>query len=108
MSTSIIIPQNAKFVAQYLIPILAVVVQVTMGFSALPAVLAARRNKSIGELNPLPFALLVNAMLGWTIYSLLLKDFYLFIASSFPLITGVIYIYIYVCIQTYANMDIYK
>jgi hypothetical protein len=42
----------------------------------------------IGELNPLPFALLVNAMLGWTIYSLLLKDYYLFIASSFPLITG--------------------
>jgi hypothetical protein len=33
---------------------------------------------------------MVNAMLGWTIYSLLLKDYYLFIASSFPLITGVI------------------
>lgn len=64
-------------------PLLGCIISNAMIFSPLPAVLLARKNKRLGDLNAIPFALLVNSQTGWTIYAFMKRDSYIFF-STFP------------------------
>ena len=43
-----------------------------------------------GPLNPIPFALITNACLGWTIYAVLNGDYFIFMSNCFTLILGIV------------------
>ena len=45
-----------------------------MFLSGLPAVLDARKQKSLGELNPIPFPMALGNALGWLIYAYVTKN----------------------------------
>jgi solute carrier family 50 protein (sugar transporter) len=61
-----------------------------MALSPVKAVLDARKNKDLGELDAIPFALIMNSQLGWTLYGVMLRDYYIFLSSCFPFMFGVI------------------
>jgi len=54
-----------------------------MYLAGVPAVKAARKNGSLGALNPLPFAMVLGNCVGWTSYGFLAKDYYL-VAGNMP------------------------
>jgi hypothetical protein len=43
-----------------------------------------------GPLNPIPFALITNCCLGWTIYAVLNGDYFIFMSNCFPLVFGMV------------------
>ena len=66
-----------------------------LAFGPLPAVLQCRKDKSMGDVNPLPFALLLGNGMGWVIYGAATKNFFVFAgnigavgASLFYLLTA--------------------
>jgi solute carrier family 50 protein (sugar transporter) len=71
-----------------LCPILGVFLSNMMALTPVSAVLEARRQKDLGQLDPIPLALLMNAQLGWTIYAVYRKDIYVFFSNSFPFMVG--------------------
>jgi hypothetical protein len=44
---------------------------------------------SLGALSPIPFALIVNCCLGWTMYGVFKGDYYIFFSNCFSLIVGI-------------------
>jgi solute carrier family 50 protein (sugar transporter) len=73
-----------------LCPALGVLLCNMMALSPIQAVLEARRQKELGQLDPLPFALIMNSQLGWTIYGIYLRDYYIFFSSAFPFMFGIV------------------
>lgn len=61
-----------------------------MAFIPGPALLEARRHKKLGDLDPVPFALLVNSQLGWTIFSMLKRDYYIFFSSAIGMLFAIV------------------
>ncbi|KXZ52053.1 hypothetical protein GPECTOR_10g1076 [Gonium pectorale] len=56
------------------VPALGAIVSTAMYLSPLKAVLRASRDKSLGELNPLPLSITIANTLAWTSYGLLKRD----------------------------------
>jgi uncharacterized protein with PQ loop repeat len=71
-------------------PLLGVLICVGMALAPVPALLEARRNKSLGDLSPIPFAMMCNSQLGWTLYGVMKRDYYIFFSSSIPLLLSFI------------------
>lgn len=42
----------------------------------------------LGSLSPIPFALITNTCLGWSIYALMTEDYFIFMSNCFPLVIG--------------------
>jgi solute carrier family 50 protein (sugar transporter) len=64
-------------------PATGVVTSNLLYFSALPAALRANRIGSLGELNPLPAAIMVPATFGWICYALAIQNAWI-LASNLP------------------------
>lgn len=62
-----------------------------MWLSPFPAVWKARTTREMGELNPLPFVVTVLNCVGWTMYSCLTKDVFIFLGNISGLILGLFY-----------------
>ena len=69
-------------------PLFGVLICCAMGFAPIPALLEARRNRNLGDIQPIPFAMLCNAQLGWTIYGCMKRDYWVFFSSCIPLLTA--------------------
>jgi solute carrier family 50 protein (sugar transporter) len=59
-----------------------------MWTSPLIAVLQARKSKSLGCLNPVPFALVLFNCIGWTIFSIMKQDYFIFFSNMSGIILG--------------------
>lgn len=75
-----------QWVTTILCPLLGTLISNALALAPTYAVLEVRAKKDIGKLNPIPFALLLNSQLGWTIYGVFIRDFFIFFSNAPPLI----------------------
>jgi len=61
-----------------------------MALAPVQALMEARKKKELGDLNPVPFSLIINSQLGWTLYGLLLRDYYIFFSSAVPMVVSLV------------------
>ena len=77
---------NIQGVVSIFCPLLGVLICVGMGFAPFPALVEARKKKLLGDINPIPFAMMVNSQIGWTIYGIAKRDYWIFFSSWPPLL----------------------
>mmetsp|Transcript_37545 Transcript_37545/g.120455 ORF Transcript_37545/g.120455 Transcript_37545/m.120455 type:complete len:262 (-) Transcript_37545:531-1316(-) len=73
-------------------PSLGAVVANGMFLSSLPAVLAARKSRALGDLNPVPWAFIVANCLAWLHYSYAVSNPYAFFSNCFGAVLGLFYV----------------
>jgi solute carrier family 50 (sugar transporter) len=73
-------------------PILGVFTSEFLALGPLSAVLACRKSKSLGELNPLIFPLLFGNSIGWVIYSAATRNPYIFAANAGAVVLSLFYL----------------
>jgi len=71
-------------------PLLGVILSNAMALAPIQALIEARKKKELGDLNPVPFSLIINSQLGWTLYGLLLRDYYIFFSSAVPMVVSLV------------------
>ena len=81
---------STTWITTILCPLIGVVLTNAMAIAPYKAVVDARKKKDLGELNPFPFALIMNSQLGWALYAVLSHDYFIFLSSCFPFMLGVI------------------
>jgi solute carrier family 50 protein (sugar transporter) len=79
---------SASVITDFVCPAIGVIISNFMWLSPLPAVLEVRITRSIGALNPYPFAITVLNCIGWVIYGCLIQDFFVFFSNIFGLMLG--------------------
>lgn len=62
-------------------PILGDIISNIMFATSLPAILKARANNDIGNINPIPYGVTVMNCVGWTIYGVMQRDFFIFFGN---------------------------
>lgn len=62
-----------------------------MWMAALPAILQARKQGSLGALNPLPFVSQVLNCIGWTMYGCMTRDYFIFWSNGTGMTLGFFY-----------------
>lgn len=72
-------------------PALGLAITNVMWLAPMKAVLEARKTKTLGELNPIPFAFTVLNCIGWVIYGLLLNNQFIFWSNVPGLAAGTFY-----------------
>jgi solute carrier family 50 protein (sugar transporter) len=80
-----------QFFTNFICPLLGTIICFGMYSSPLVAILAAREKQSLGNLNPIPFGLAVVNAMAWVTYSVLLKDYFIFIANTPGVIFGIFF-----------------
>lgn len=78
----------SSIVAEIVCPLLGVLISNAMALAPLPALLKARKEKELGDLNPVPFGLIFNSQFGWTLYGLLKRNYYIFFSSAVPMLVS--------------------
>lgn len=73
------------------VPSLGVIIGTLMFLSPLKAVLDMRRNGRIGDLNPIPFPIVVANCIAWVGYGIVNKDAYVFLANDPGILLGMFY-----------------
>ena len=81
---------STAWVTKIFCPLLGMILCNATAIAPYKAVIDARKKKDLGDLNPFPFALIVNSQLGWILYAVLTRDYFIFLSSCFPFILGVI------------------
>ena len=81
---------GASWTTSILCPLLGAILCNAMAIAPFKAVIDARKKKDLGELNPFPFALIMNSQLGWTIYGAVQADVYIFFSSAIPFVLGAV------------------
>ena len=82
------------------VPSLAVFVNVAMWVSALPAILNARITKNLGDLNPLPLAVMFVQCVGWVMYGGIIKDYFIYFANLPGVCLGLFYVISAIALST--------
>lgn len=54
-------------------------------------ILEARKNNDLGTLNPIPFAVIVFNCIGWVIYAVMIKNYYILFANAPGLVLGMFF-----------------
>ena len=80
----------SHFVVTTICPLLGLLICIAMAFAPIPAVMQARQEKNLGDINPIPFAALVNSNALWTIYGIIHDDYWLFFSSCIPLLMSLV------------------
>ena len=81
---------GASWTTSILCPLLGAILCNAMALAPFKAVIDARKKKDLGDLNPFPFALIMNSQLGWTIYGAVQSDVYIFFSSAPPFVLGAV------------------
>ena len=81
----------SSVVTNLVCPLIGTLICNVMWLSPLPAVLEARRQHSMGALNPLPFGVTVLNCIGWTGYGIMRRDYFIFFSNSSGLVLGLFY-----------------
>ncbi|CAM9424462.1 unnamed protein product, partial [Ectocarpus fasciculatus] len=82
----------ATVITDLVCPLLGTAICCAMYLSPLQAVLAARRSGSLGTLNPVPFGIAVLNALGWAMYAVLLRDYFIFVANAPGVVFGMFFV----------------
>ncbi len=77
-----------------------------MWASPLLAVLKARQNKSLGDLNPLPWSITVLNCIGWGAYGMMTRDPYIFFANVGGVIFGMFLVLVSVNLLGKPNLTV--
>lgn len=80
-----------EIVMSHVCPALGCLIANVLFLSPMPAVLRARRERSLGDLNPIPFIMITLNCLAWVVYSWIIRDAYVFAANEVGLLCGVFY-----------------
>lgn len=80
------------WIVTLLCPTIGTIICNIMWSAALPAILIARKELELGSLNPMPFLAMIFNCIGWTIYSMQLRDFFIFFSNCTGLTLGLFYI----------------
>ena len=78
------------YIVNIICPLLGLIICIATAFAPIPAVLQARQEKKLGDINPIPFAALVNSNAFWTIYGIIHVDYWLFFSSCIPLLMSLV------------------
>ena len=73
-------------------PTIGAVVANAMFFSSLPAVLDARKDQKLGDLNPVPWAFIFTNCVAWLHYSYVIQNPYAFLSNCFGALLGLFYV----------------
>ena len=82
----------ADILTSYVAPALGMLLANTMFFSPLLAVLRVRRNENLGDLNPLPFPVILGNCCSWLVYSFLTHDWFLFFGNLPGILLGMFFV----------------
>mmetsp|Transcript_8519 Transcript_8519/g.24439 ORF Transcript_8519/g.24439 Transcript_8519/m.24439 type:complete len:271 (-) Transcript_8519:129-941(-) len=72
-------------------PLLGVVLGTIMVCSPMRAVLAVQKSGHLGDLNPLPFPIISANCASWIVYSLMKRDWFIYIGNLPGLIVGLLF-----------------
>ena len=81
-----------ELVTTTIAPILGVFTSEFLALGPLSAVLACRKSKTLGELNPLIFPLLFGNSIGWVIYSSATRNPYIFAGNAGGVVLSLFYL----------------
>lgn len=79
------------WVTTILCPLIGVLINNLMWYLPLSLVLDCNRKNTVGTLNPLTFLALLFSTLSWSIYGLLLGDFFVFFSSALGVVWSLFY-----------------
>mmetsp|Transcript_4760 Transcript_4760/g.6004 ORF Transcript_4760/g.6004 Transcript_4760/m.6004 type:complete len:258 (-) Transcript_4760:397-1170(-) len=79
----------ADIITGYVCPSLGVILSNAVFFAPIRALSSAIKSKSLGELNPLPWAYMTGNCLGWVAYSYMTKNVFVFLANGPGLLCSV-------------------
>ena len=80
------------FALQTLAPLLGVFTSELLALGPVAAVLESRRQQRLGELNPIPFPLLLGNCVGWVVYSAATRNAYIFASNVGGVLLAVYYL----------------
>lgn len=69
-------------------PLLGVILANSMWLSPIIAMQKARESGSLGNLNPVPFSVIVINCIGWTFFSIVTQDYFVFFANMTGVVLG--------------------
>lgn len=72
-------------------PTFGVILSNIMYMTPFTAVIAARRTKQIGDLNPIPFVATMISCTGWTIYGCMKRDYFIYFGNALGVVLGLFY-----------------
>lgn len=72
-------------------PLLGVLISNAMFLSPWSLVMTARKNRHLGNVNPVPFALMFINNLGYCVYGAMLSNYYVFFSSVFGVLLSLFY-----------------
>mmetsp|Transcript_29652 Transcript_29652/g.62358 ORF Transcript_29652/g.62358 Transcript_29652/m.62358 type:complete len:283 (-) Transcript_29652:359-1207(-) len=75
-----------------LVPRIGILTSTLLYFSPMAAVLSASENKSLGELNPIPLAIMAVSSLCWLVYGLSIRDPYVTLSNVPGSIASIYYV----------------
>mmetsp|Transcript_19131 Transcript_19131/g.31303 ORF Transcript_19131/g.31303 Transcript_19131/m.31303 type:complete len:245 (+) Transcript_19131:105-839(+) len=76
---------------KFLVPALGCVSGNAIFLSPMLEVLRIRKGKALGDLNPLPYPLIVSNCIAWVLYSFIVKDWFVFTGNFTGFLLGVFY-----------------
>lgn len=82
---------SPSWVTEVFCPTLGTIICNVMWLSPLSAVLESRKKRSLGKLNPVPFAITVANCVAWTMYGCMRRDWFVFWSNSTGLCLGIFY-----------------
>lgn len=82
-----------NIVLKYIIPIIGNITAFAILLSPYEKVKTVNTSKHIGDLNTIPFQLMILNALGWIMYGIALKDWFVFLPNVFGFTFGLYYSY---------------
>lgn len=71
-----------------LCPLLGLCLSNAMWTAPIIAMVNARKNRDLGGLNPIPFALIIVNCIGWVVYAFMIKNYYIFFSNATGVVIG--------------------
>lgn len=82
---------GAEWVTGHLCPAIGVFLCLCMWIAPWPSMKNAIRSRKMGPTNPIPQLVMFSNSLGWVMYSVMVRDFYLFWSVAPGLVLGLLY-----------------
>ena len=89
--TTICTTQQCFIIMNHIIPAFGGLTAFLISLAPWKAVALVNIQKHLGELNPFPFPMMVANSIGWFVYSLMLRDWYVFIPNFIGYLFGIWY-----------------
>lgn len=81
----------SAIILEIVCPVLGVILSNAMYLAPYRLVMQARVSRHLGSINPMPFAITFVSSIGWTMYSCMLSNYYLFLSSFLGILFGLFY-----------------